>query len=674
MAARSWSSVAALIALAWAHGAIAQGQQPGLTPVGEVILQSEIARNIRLLQNPTGQNKPLTFPLAMCTFPGGLCGAVRSDGSVAVPPRYDWVGVFSDNRAAVRLGGLYGFVDDEGREVVPPRFRIVGDYKFGFAQVDVDGRSGVIDRDGKMVIAPTYGSIEAIGPDRFRVSDIRQRGGTFGAEDFSGMWHEFSASGGFTTFRTAFRIEGEDPMGGVIDISGRLIEPPRPPSREFDKDDPSIRWVRRDKLWGLARADGIWLIEPRFEQVDRLSGGLARVTRDGKTGFIDQLGHVVIEPIFDKAERFIPDFDRTGAERDGIVGVIDQSGAWVLQTSYQEIRPATAFGIDPNSPTVFGWNFKKGERWGLLDLDGRVVLDADFDQPLLRCADGQLVAYKHEEWFYYEENGSPLQPQDGRLVDRACGATPPYTSRMGDKFGLVDAHSRPLTPVHFDAVARAGPGVENVKIDGKWGRVGADGHWLFEPKFDYLSGGIDVFVASVDGKRGVMRSDGSWLIEPTFEAASLRGNTAFVTLAGATGLLRLSDRSWVIPPRPGVMCDAQRAIMWRRAGTRALLSQTGETWIDIGAERVSINLDGGLVTFLKDGKWGLVDTSGQVIVGPMFDEPVYFQSDLRGIAWAKRDGSWCAIDRRGRRVPGIACADADPMASWNVRFECRVEP
>ena len=669
MAARSWSNVAALVALAWAHGAIAQDQQPKLTPVGEVILQSEIARNSQLLQNPTGQNKPLTFPLAMCTFPGGLCGAVRSDGSVAVPPRYDWVGVFSDSRAAMRLGGLYGFVDDEGREVVSPRYRIVGDYKFGFAQVDVDGRSGVIDRDGKMVIAPTYGSIEPIGPDRFRVSDTRERGGTFGAEDFSGRWHEFLAP---FTISTTFPIEGMRPVGAVIDISGHLIEPPRPKSLEFDQDDPSIRWVQRDKMWGLARADGSWLVEPTFEQVDRLHGGLAWVTHGGKVGFIDRAGQVVIEPIFDKAGRFDSDFDHTSAERDGIVGVINRSGSWVLRTEYQKLHPAAAFGKD--SKTV-GWSFEKAGYWGLLDLDGRVVLDAEFDQPIRPCADGRLVAYKNKEWFYFEKDGRPLQPPDGRLVDASCDAAPPYTLRVGDKFGLVDEHSRPLTPTRFDAIAWAGPGVKNVKIDGKWGRVGADGHWLLEPKFDYLSGGADVFVASIDGKRGVMRSDGSWLIEPKFDAARLRGeDTAFVTLSDATGLLRLSDQSWVIPPRPGVMCKADRAIMWQGAGTRALLSQTGETWIDIGAERVGIYLDAGLVTFLKDGKWGLVDTSGQVMVDPMFDEPVSFRSDLRGIAWAKRDGSWCAIDRRGRRVPGLACADADPMASWNVRFECRVEP
>ena len=49
---------------------------------------------------------------------------------------------------------------------------------------------------------------------------------------------------------------------------------------------------------------------------------------------------------------------------------------------------------------------------------------------------------------------------------------------------------------------------KNVKIDGKWGRVGLDGRWLLEPRFDYLSGSADIFVASIDGKRGFMRSDG----------------------------------------------------------------------------------------------------------------------------------------------------------------------
>ena len=80
-----------------------------------------------------------------------------------------------------------------------------------------------------------------------------------------------------------------------------------------------------------------------------------------------------------------------------------------------------------------------------------------------------------------------------------------------------------MTPVQFEAVVSVGPGVKNAKLDGKWGRIAADGHWLLEPKFDYLSTGVGIFVASIDGKRGFMRSDGAWLIEPKFDAARLRG-------------------------------------------------------------------------------------------------------------------------------------------------------
>jgi len=41
-----------------------------------------------------------------------------------------------------------------------------------------------------------------------------------------------------------------------------------------------------------------------------------------------------------------------------------------------------------------------------------------------------------------------------------------------------------------------GPDAKNANLDGKWGRIGRDGRWLLEPKIDYLSDDIDVFVAS----------------------------------------------------------------------------------------------------------------------------------------------------------------------------------
>jgi len=326
-----------------------------------------------------------------------------------------------------------------------------------------------------------------------------------------------------------------------------------------------------------------------------LSDGLARVVLNGKVGYIDRTGNFAIEPAFENGGSFTAGLGRTSAERDGIFGVIDKTGAWVFQTNYQQVQLAVAFSA--NSRTVFGWHFKKADRWGLLDLDGHIVLDADFDQMIQHCASGWLQAYKNKESLNFKTDGSPLQPPDGRLVDAACyGSVPPFTLKVGDKFGLVDASSNPVTPVQFDAITFAGPSLKNVKTDGKWGRIGSDGRWLLEPKYDYLSGGIDIFVASIDGKRGFMRSDGTWLIEPKFDAAGFRGDgTAFVTVSGATGVLRLADQSWAVSPRPGVMCD----VVSQTDRERVILSKAGESWIDIGSPRIGLNLDFGPLTFLK---------------------------------------------------------------------------
>src|SRR5262249_26695318 len=61
------SNVAALAAVMLAHGALAQEQPLQLTPAGKTILQNRVAADS---QRPNDRSGP-TFPLAMCTFPGG---------------------------------------------------------------------------------------------------------------------------------------------------------------------------------------------------------------------------------------------------------------------------------------------------------------------------------------------------------------------------------------------------------------------------------------------------------------------------------------------------------------------------------------------------------------------------------------------------------------------------
>jgi hypothetical protein len=155
----------------------------------------------------------------------------------------------------------------------------------------------------------------------------------------------------------------------------------------------------------------------------------------------------------------------------------------VFQTDYQQVHFATHSDLDCRSQIVRGWPFKKADRWGFLDLDGRVVLDADFDQSLQPC-DGPLLAYKSKECLYFKADGTPLRRPGGCYLSGACGDSSPHTLKIGDKLGLVTADWTPLTPVRFEAITWAGQHARNAKIGGKWGRSALDGRWLIEPNFD----------------------------------------------------------------------------------------------------------------------------------------------------------------------------------------------
>jgi hypothetical protein len=70
------------------------------------------------------------------------------------------------------------------------------------------------------------------------------------------------------------------------------------------------------------------------------------------------------------------------------------------------------------------------------------------------------------------------------------------------------------------------------------------------------------------------------------------------------------------------------------------------------------------------GKWGFVDAAGNAIEA-RFDEVRRFE---RGVAWGRIGDTWCPIDRRGNKVPALACQDTDPNPSQAPRPETTQRP
>jgi hypothetical protein len=342
---------------------------PRLLPVGKAILSATLEAEERW-KNSVGYDpisfpvpSQISFPLPMCGFAGGLCGAVSRDGTVVVAPEFDWVDDFHEGRALVRLGGLYGYVDESGRLIARPQYDIAGEFSRGFAQIGVGGKSGLIDLEGRTVLEPRYGFVVPVTENAFWVTETRRiSDGPRGSERFrpGAPMGAIVAFGGKSPFAEVL------PAGKwrLVDRSGRWITALEFSSIGAFDSAFGLMWARTDGGLGLIRPDGTWAVEPRFERVGSLSRDRALVALDHRWGFVDGRGRIVIQPQFDYAFPFQSSAQLTTARVSQLSGLIDRSGNWVVEPKYDVISPG-----GPWMPEEW-WDVTIGKKHGLLDETG----------------------------------------------------------------------------------------------------------------------------------------------------------------------------------------------------------------------------------------------------------------------------------------------------------------
>lgn len=362
-------------------------------------------------------------------FHEGLAAAVPArTGDAACAWRHD----------PFRKPDLHGFVDRSGHFVIPPQFEQAYDFAAnGLAAVEVGGKWGFVDRQGRMAIPAQY---ERIAP-----TDLRA--------DFDQQHYGFDETG-------VVRVETRDGVQ-LIDAQGHAVG-----------------------------SGGWWSIGP-FNAAGVAWAIRAAGPRDLRDGLIDTHGKVLLEPTYRAAEPFANGF--AAVARDGKWGFIDASGALVVPTRYDWVAPFGRHGVakvllhpgrDPMSPDV------KSLGYGFVDSHGKVVLDKDdyddaddfqdaMDQPLARVTRGGRTAYVdlHGQvalgWF---EAGT-LFGRDGLAA-----------VKTGGKFGYIDRSGRfVIAPAYERAERFDGDALAVVMQGGKWGMVDHAGKVVVPFEYERLA-------------------------------------------------------------------------------------------------------------------------------------------------------------------------------------------
>lgn len=342
-------------------------------------------------------------------------------------------------------------------------------------------------------------------------------------------------------------------------VKEEIEKVPATPQKGNDWDEKAV-----DKL--LKKHDGQWVLfdhagnvigQKCYDIVCSFCEGRARVVRNGKRGFIDQMGQEVVACKYEKARDFREGLSRVALK--GKYGFIDMQGNLVVPCKYD----------DANDFSEGLARVKYKGKYGYVDAEGNEVIPCEFDDEILPHYTGdfhdELAAARNRDSDYVyinmlgevaiaSEYDMIYDFKDGRaqvkIVDGDSSTAPTYyrfIDTAGDeivasnkydgandfvngravirdakskKYGAIDRRGKEVVPCKYDLVCDFDDdGVATVEKNGKWGLVDLKGQEVVACKYPELQFSDGLGLIKKRGKYGYLDTKGAEAIPCNFEDA-----------------------------------------------------------------------------------------------------------------------------------------------------------
>ncbi|MDD2791977.1 MAG: WG repeat-containing protein [Sediminibacterium sp.] len=270
---------------------------------------------------------------------------------------------------------------------------------------------------------------------------------------------------------------------GYVDYDGKQVIP-----MEYKTQLLAGGYRFREGLWcfekdgkqGYMDPNGNIVIAPQFESASDFTNGMAFVQKPGESlyGYIDQKGNYLIKPQFYDAGAF----DENGFalvrlnNNNAPQSIIDRKGKLVVKGIP---HPAQEDGFGGNVHFSSGLALVKdtvSKKYGYVDHSGKLAIPVQFSSA--------------EE---FTKEGRALVSIGGLLDGKGL-----FGKMLGAKWTFIDTKGTPLMPYfRADEVSRFSEGLCAVKFNGLWGFINGKGEVVVEPQWTERPGLFEGGIARV---------------------------------------------------------------------------------------------------------------------------------------------------------------------------------
>lgn len=488
-------------------------------------------------------------------------------------------------------------------------------------------KMGVIDNKGNVVIEPNYNNIQIPNPTK----DV------------------FICSNENET--KIVNAKGEEKFKNFEEVSAIQL-------KELATEIPyekSVLKYKENGKYGIINFDGKKITKAIYNNISNLpyKEGELLVEKDGKYGVISILGKNIL-PIQYKEIKVDEYYEAENAYRYSgyIVGNDTDKGTMYkyinyktnieTKSEYQDIKRIVdyedkdkfyliyekdnKYGVIEDENTIINNEYdnieydnlnqlfivKKDGKYGIVKLNGETLISCLYDE--IDIEGIYIYALKNEEQTIFNTSGEKIEDQKYKSVYNVENTNYKITINDENKYGVLDENNNSIISNNYFYIGYLGNNYFVVSgQNGKNGIIDNKGDVILDTKYDTIE-----------------------KIEDTNLIDAVEINTNTITLFN-NEMKELNKMS--------------NANIFVEKNYIRIYSNKEQKYFNSNGEEKSnkeILSQNKIFSDVKDGKWGFVDSNGNVIVDYIYDDVT--EQNLYGFAGIKKDGKWGSINEDGQVI------------------------
>lgn len=299
----------------------------------------------------------------------------------------------------------------------------------------------------------------------------------------------------------------KDKLYGYINSKGDIeITPMYKDAMEFSDGLAKVTTVDGDSYF-IDENNNI-IIKPNADWYLKFENGYAEIKKDGKYGFIDKKGKIVIEPRFDRVWR---GFNKEGfaiVRQDNKDGVINKNGDFLIKPIF--------LAINEFSEGVMSVKNQDG-KYGFIDINGNIIIDFKLDNAG-KFSEG-LSSFKGggKKGFINKSGEVVIKPKYSYVLDFHNGLAA-FLSKDINKMGYINQSDEIVIESKYDELNDFNEGIAVFGNDDLYGYIDIYGNEIVKNVFltadDFKNGLGLVTTKGPNSEWGYINRRGEWVYRP----------------------------------------------------------------------------------------------------------------------------------------------------------------